>query len=59
MKRALMRLNSRPRKDFNFKTPALIIGEHIRLMTNISYINYCSNSQIVDSTPTHSITYHS
>ncbi|MDP0563000.1 MAG: hypothetical protein QS721_12015 [Candidatus Endonucleobacter sp. (ex Gigantidas childressi)] len=25
---ALMRLNSRPRKDFNFKTPALIMGEH-------------------------------
>ncbi|MDP0560990.1 MAG: hypothetical protein QS721_01115 [Candidatus Endonucleobacter sp. (ex Gigantidas childressi)] len=28
VKRALMRLNSRPRKDLNFKTPALIMGEH-------------------------------
>ncbi|MDP0563437.1 MAG: IS30 family transposase [Candidatus Endonucleobacter sp. (ex Gigantidas childressi)] len=26
VKRALMRLNSRPRKDLNFKTPALIMG---------------------------------
>ncbi|MDP0562876.1 MAG: IS30 family transposase [Candidatus Endonucleobacter sp. (ex Gigantidas childressi)] len=28
VKRAFMRLNSRPRKDLNFKTPALIMGEH-------------------------------
>ncbi|MDP0561574.1 MAG: hypothetical protein QS721_04250 [Candidatus Endonucleobacter sp. (ex Gigantidas childressi)] len=28
VKRALMRLNSRPKKDLNFKTPALIMGEH-------------------------------
>ncbi|MDP0561058.1 MAG: IS30 family transposase [Candidatus Endonucleobacter sp. (ex Gigantidas childressi)] len=28
VKRALMRLNSRPRKDLNFKTPALIMDEH-------------------------------
>ncbi|MDP0561703.1 MAG: hypothetical protein QS721_04965 [Candidatus Endonucleobacter sp. (ex Gigantidas childressi)] len=27
-KQALMRLNSRLRKDLNFKTPALIMGEH-------------------------------
>ncbi|MDP0563244.1 MAG: hypothetical protein QS721_13315 [Candidatus Endonucleobacter sp. (ex Gigantidas childressi)] len=28
VKRALMRLNSRLRKDLNFKIPALIMGEH-------------------------------
>ncbi|MDP0563339.1 MAG: IS30 family transposase [Candidatus Endonucleobacter sp. (ex Gigantidas childressi)] len=28
VKRALMRLNSRPRKDLNFKTPALIMSEY-------------------------------
>ncbi|MDP0563544.1 MAG: IS30 family transposase [Candidatus Endonucleobacter sp. (ex Gigantidas childressi)] len=28
VKRALMRLNSRPRKDLDFKTSALIMGEH-------------------------------
>ncbi|MDP0561650.1 MAG: hypothetical protein QS721_04690 [Candidatus Endonucleobacter sp. (ex Gigantidas childressi)] len=27
-KRALMRLNSRPRRNLNFKTPALIMDEH-------------------------------
>ncbi|MDP0562855.1 MAG: hypothetical protein QS721_11240 [Candidatus Endonucleobacter sp. (ex Gigantidas childressi)] len=27
-KRALIRLNSRPRKDLNFKTPTLIMSEH-------------------------------
>ncbi|MDP0561408.1 MAG: hypothetical protein QS721_03355 [Candidatus Endonucleobacter sp. (ex Gigantidas childressi)] len=27
VKLALMRLNSRPRKDLNFKAPALIMGE--------------------------------
>ncbi|MDP0561565.1 MAG: hypothetical protein QS721_04205 [Candidatus Endonucleobacter sp. (ex Gigantidas childressi)] len=28
VKRALMRPNSRPRKDLNFKASALILGEH-------------------------------
>ncbi|MDP0563025.1 MAG: hypothetical protein QS721_12155 [Candidatus Endonucleobacter sp. (ex Gigantidas childressi)] len=28
VKRALMRLNSWPRKDLNFKTPTLIMSEH-------------------------------
>ncbi|MDP0563614.1 MAG: hypothetical protein QS721_15350 [Candidatus Endonucleobacter sp. (ex Gigantidas childressi)] len=28
VKRTLMRLNSRPKKDLNFKTHALIMGEH-------------------------------
>ncbi|MDP0563391.1 MAG: hypothetical protein QS721_14130 [Candidatus Endonucleobacter sp. (ex Gigantidas childressi)] len=28
VRRALMRLNSRPRKDLNFKTPALMMGEY-------------------------------
>ncbi|MDP0560852.1 MAG: hypothetical protein QS721_00400 [Candidatus Endonucleobacter sp. (ex Gigantidas childressi)] len=37
MKRALMRLNSRPKKDLNFKTPTLIMGEHRAAMMHLEF----------------------